>query len=53
MVLLSAVAHLLSGHMIAGTLFAALAALLLVTWGQEPRVLVRWGRARKDEKSKK
>ncbi|MCX4681679.1 hypothetical protein OG413_41495 [Streptomyces sp. NBC_01433] len=51
--LLAAVAHLMSGHMLAGTLFAALTALLLVTWGQVPRVLVRWVRARKDEKSRK
>ncbi|WP_435060398.1 hypothetical protein [Streptomyces sp. bgisy060] len=50
--LLSAVAHLMSGHTLAGTLFAAATALLLVTWGQVPRVLVRWVRARKDKKSK-
>ncbi|MFI5864546.1 hypothetical protein [Streptomyces sp. NPDC051546] len=49
---LSAVAHLLRGAVIFGTLFAAVSALLLITWGQAPRVLVRWIRARKGEKSK-
>ncbi|MEU6293081.1 MULTISPECIES: hypothetical protein [Streptomyces] len=52
--LLAAVAHLISGHAVVGTLFAALAVLLLlVTWDQVPRVLVRWVRARKREKSTK
>ncbi|MDF3303059.1 hypothetical protein [Streptomyces tropicalis] len=52
--LLAAVAHLISGHAVVGTLFAALAVLLLlVTWDQVPRVLVRWVRARKREKTTK
>ncbi|MCZ1012007.1 hypothetical protein [Streptomyces lydicus] len=51
--LLATVAHLMSGHAFYGTLLAALTVLLLVTWGQAPRVLVRWVRARKREKSTK
>ncbi|MEV0966785.1 hypothetical protein AB0J25_30150 [Streptomyces sp. NPDC049910] len=53
MTLLAAVAHLISGHAFYGTLLAALTALLLTTWDQAPRVLVRWVRARKREKSTK
>ncbi|MFH0245922.1 hypothetical protein ACGRHY_26705 [Streptomyces sp. HK10] len=51
--LLAAVAHLMSGHTLYGTLLAALTALLLITWSQAPRVLARWIRARKDEKPTK
>ncbi|MER5615949.1 hypothetical protein [Streptomyces sp. NPDC002215] len=51
--LLATVAHLMSGHAVVGTLFAALTALLLITWGQPPRVLVRWVRAHKAEKPTK
>ncbi|MET8816664.1 hypothetical protein ABZW47_32305 [Streptomyces sp. NPDC004549] len=52
--LLASVAHLMAGHAFVGTLFAALAVLLLlITWDQVPRGLVRWVRARKREKSKK
>ncbi|MFI0813637.1 hypothetical protein [Streptomyces echinatus] len=51
--LLAAVAHLMSGHAIYGTLLAAITALLLITWGQVSRVLVRWVRARKEERSTK
>ncbi|MFF3957369.1 hypothetical protein ACFYY1_29770 [Streptomyces sp. NPDC001890] len=51
--LLSAVAHLMSSHAVVGTLFAALTALLLITWRQPPRVLVRWARAHKAEKPTK
>ncbi|MEU3639950.1 hypothetical protein AB0H23_27500 [Streptomyces albogriseolus] len=53
MTLLSAVAHLMSGHMFYGTLLAIVTALLLITWGQAPRVLARCVRARKDERSTK
>ncbi|MFD7956071.1 hypothetical protein ACFV4X_21560 [Streptomyces ardesiacus] len=49
--LLAAVAHLMSGHTIYGTLLAVLTALLLITWGSQ--VLVRRVRARKNDKSTK
>ncbi|GAA2720535.1 MULTISPECIES: hypothetical protein [Streptomyces] len=50
--LLSSVVLLMSGHAIYGTLPIVVAAVLLITWGWTPRVLVRWVRARKDESTK-
>ncbi|MFB6984585.1 hypothetical protein [Streptomyces sp. NPDC056304] len=50
--LLSGVARLVTGHTFSGAVFTACAILLLMISLLLPR-LVRWARARKDEKSKK
>ncbi|MFI5864549.1 hypothetical protein [Streptomyces sp. NPDC051546] len=46
--LLSAIAHLVTGHLFYGTLLTAVTVLLLITWVLGP--LVRWARGRKSEK---
>ncbi|MFI9018713.1 hypothetical protein ACIGZI_32235 [Streptomyces griseus] len=48
---LGAVAFLMSGNAVFGTMLAVVTVLLLAIWLPVPRVLVRWIRAGKDKKT--